>query len=138
MSVKLKGIPLQYANALRRICLNGVPVFAIDTVDIIENLKDANITSGRVDAYRALTDSSGDSKPRIRTSSNDSVDINQDADNNFSSDFDSQGCFINTAQNGTSTEFMLNSLISFCLGLIGFVGLKNGINQMSRAIEKEE
>ena len=37
MSVKLKGIPLQYANALRRICLNGVPVFAIDTIDIIEN-----------------------------------------------------------------------------------------------------
>jgi DNA-directed RNA polymerase subunit D len=37
MSVKLKGIPLQYANALRRICLNGVPVFAIDTVDVIEN-----------------------------------------------------------------------------------------------------
>lgn len=37
MSIKLKGIPLQYANALRRICLNGVPVFAIDTVDIIEN-----------------------------------------------------------------------------------------------------
>ena len=37
MSVKLKGIPLQYANALRRICLNGVPIFAIDTVDIIEN-----------------------------------------------------------------------------------------------------
>ncbi len=37
MSVKLKGIELQYANALRRICLNGVPVFAIDTIDIIEN-----------------------------------------------------------------------------------------------------
>ena len=37
MSLKLKGIPLQYANALRRICLNGVPIFAIDTVDIIEN-----------------------------------------------------------------------------------------------------
>jgi DNA-directed RNA polymerase subunit D len=37
MSVKLKGIPLQYANALRRICLSGVPVFAIDTVDIIDN-----------------------------------------------------------------------------------------------------
>ena len=37
MSVKLKGIPLQYANALRRICLNGIPIFAIDTVDIIEN-----------------------------------------------------------------------------------------------------
>ncbi len=37
ISVKLKDIPLQYANALRRICLNGVPVFAIDTVDIIEN-----------------------------------------------------------------------------------------------------
>ncbi len=37
MSVKLKGIPLHYANALRRICLNGVPVFAIDTVDIIDN-----------------------------------------------------------------------------------------------------
>ena len=37
MSIKLKGIPMQYANALRRICLNGVPIFAIDTVDIIEN-----------------------------------------------------------------------------------------------------
>ena len=37
IAVKLKGIPLQYANALRRVCLNGVPVFAIDTVDIIEN-----------------------------------------------------------------------------------------------------
>jgi DNA-directed RNA polymerase subunit D len=37
MSVKLKGVALQYANALRRICLNGVPVFAIDTVDMIEN-----------------------------------------------------------------------------------------------------
>ena len=37
MSVKLKGVPLQYANALRRVCLNGVPVFAIDTVDIIQN-----------------------------------------------------------------------------------------------------
>lgn len=37
ITVKLKGIPLQYANALRRVCLNGVPVFAIDTVDIIEN-----------------------------------------------------------------------------------------------------
>ena len=37
ISVKLKGVSLLYANALRRICLNGVPVFAIDTVDIIEN-----------------------------------------------------------------------------------------------------
>ena len=37
ISVMLKGISLHYANALRRICLNGVPVFAIDTVDIIEN-----------------------------------------------------------------------------------------------------
>ena len=37
IALKLKGIPLQYANALRRVCLNGVPVFAIDTVDIIEN-----------------------------------------------------------------------------------------------------
>lgn len=37
MSVRLKGVPLQYANAIRRICLNGVPVFAVDTVDIIEN-----------------------------------------------------------------------------------------------------
>jgi len=37
ISVKLKGVPLQYANALRRICLNGVPIFAIDTIDIIEN-----------------------------------------------------------------------------------------------------
>jgi len=37
ISLKLKGVPIQYANALRRICLNGVPIFAIDTVDIIEN-----------------------------------------------------------------------------------------------------
>ncbi len=37
MSLQLKGVPLQYANALRRICLNGVPVFAIDTIDVIEN-----------------------------------------------------------------------------------------------------
>ena len=37
ISIKLKGVPLQYANALRRVCLNGVPVFAIDTVDILEN-----------------------------------------------------------------------------------------------------
>jgi len=28
---------LHYANALRRICLNGIPIFAIDTVDMIEN-----------------------------------------------------------------------------------------------------
>ena len=47
ISVKLKGVPLQYANALRRICLNGVPIYAIDTVDIIENssvLADEGIT----------------------------------------------------------------------------------------------
>jgi len=37
IAVKLKGVPMQYANALRRVCLNGVPIFAIDTVDIIEN-----------------------------------------------------------------------------------------------------
>ena len=37
VSVKLKGIPLQYANALRRICLNGVPIYAIDTVDVLIN-----------------------------------------------------------------------------------------------------
>jgi len=37
ITLKLKGFPLQYANALRRICLNGVPIFAIDTVDVIEN-----------------------------------------------------------------------------------------------------
>jgi|TARA_B100001245_G_scaffold111140_1_gene81326 DNA-directed RNA polymerase subunit D len=37
ISIKLKGVSLEYANALRRICLNGVPVFAIDTVDVIEN-----------------------------------------------------------------------------------------------------
>ena len=37
ISIKLKGVSLEYANALRRICLNGVPIFAIDTIDIIEN-----------------------------------------------------------------------------------------------------
>ena len=47
ISVKLKGVTLQYANALRRICLNGVPIYAIDTVDMIENssvLVDEGIT----------------------------------------------------------------------------------------------
>lgn len=37
ISIRLRGVPVQYANALRRICLNGVPVFAIDTVDVVEN-----------------------------------------------------------------------------------------------------
>ena len=37
ISIKIKGVSSHYANALRRICLNGVPIFAIDTVDIIEN-----------------------------------------------------------------------------------------------------
>ncbi len=37
MVVKLKDIPLQYANALRRICLSGIPTFAIDDVVMIEN-----------------------------------------------------------------------------------------------------
>ncbi len=37
MVVKLKGIPVQYANALRRICLAGIPTFAVDDVIIIEN-----------------------------------------------------------------------------------------------------
>ena len=37
ISVKLNGVSLLYANALRRICLNGIPIFAIDTVDMIEN-----------------------------------------------------------------------------------------------------
>lgn len=36
-TARLKGVPLQYANALRRICLNGIMVFAIDTVDIVAN-----------------------------------------------------------------------------------------------------
>ena len=47
ISIKLIGISLHYANALRRICLNGVPIFAIDTVDIITNssvLADEGIT----------------------------------------------------------------------------------------------
>ena len=47
ISIKLKCVTLQYANALRRICLNGVPIYAIDTVDIIENssvLADEGIT----------------------------------------------------------------------------------------------
>ena len=33
----MKGIPIQYANALRRICLAGIPTFAVDDVVIIEN-----------------------------------------------------------------------------------------------------
>ena len=37
VSVKIKGVPLQYTNALRRICLNGVPVYAIESIDVLEN-----------------------------------------------------------------------------------------------------
>ena len=37
ISVKIKGIPLQYANALRRICLNGVPIYAVESIDVFEN-----------------------------------------------------------------------------------------------------
>ena len=37
IAIKLHDVPMQYANALRRVCLNGVPVFAIDTVDVVEN-----------------------------------------------------------------------------------------------------
>ena len=37
VSVKIKGVPLQYANALRRICLNGVPIYAIETIDVLVN-----------------------------------------------------------------------------------------------------
>lgn len=37
ITVKMSGFPIQYANALRRICLNGVPTFAIEMVDVIEN-----------------------------------------------------------------------------------------------------
>jgi len=37
VSVKIKGVPLQYANALRRICLNGVPIYAVESVDMLEN-----------------------------------------------------------------------------------------------------
>ena len=65
MSVKLKGIPLQYANALRRICLNGVPIFAIDVVDIIENssvLADEGIAH-RLGLIPLTTDSSRFAEP---------------------------------------------------------------------------
>jgi len=37
VSVKIKDVPIQYANALRRICLNGVPIYAVESVDVLEN-----------------------------------------------------------------------------------------------------
>ena len=37
ISVKIKGVSVQYANALRRICLNGAPIYAVENVDILEN-----------------------------------------------------------------------------------------------------
>ena len=37
VSVKIKDVPLQYANALRRICLNGVPIYAVESIDVLEN-----------------------------------------------------------------------------------------------------
>ncbi len=65
MSVKLKGVPLQYANALRRVCLNGIPVFAIDTVDIVENssvFPDEGLAH-RLGLIPLRTDPSGYSEP---------------------------------------------------------------------------
>ena len=37
ISVKIMGVTIQYANALRRICLNGVPIYAVESVDVLEN-----------------------------------------------------------------------------------------------------
>lgn len=37
ITVRLHDFPIQYANALRRICLNGIPVLAVDVVDIVQN-----------------------------------------------------------------------------------------------------
>jgi DNA-directed RNA polymerase subunit D len=37
IAIKLKGIPRQYANALRRIALSEVPTMAIDDVVILDN-----------------------------------------------------------------------------------------------------
>ena len=85
ISIKLKGVTLQYANALRRICLNGVPIYAIDTVDMIENssvLADEGIThrlgliplktdlsrSDESDSRIMLTLDSGDDTETGRTS----------------------------------------------------------------------
>ena len=69
ISVKLKGVSSHYANALRRICLNGVPVFAIDTVDVLENtsvLPDEGIahTLGMIPLKTEL-DASDESNSRV-------------------------------------------------------------------------
>lgn len=37
ITIKIKDVPVQYSNALRRICLNGIPVYAVDTVDVVTN-----------------------------------------------------------------------------------------------------
>lgn len=37
IAIKIKDVPVQYSNALRRICLNGIPVYAVDTVDFVTN-----------------------------------------------------------------------------------------------------
>lgn len=37
ISIKFKDVPLPYANAIRRICLNGIPVFAIDRISVRDN-----------------------------------------------------------------------------------------------------
>ena len=69
ISIKLKDVSLRYANALRRICLNGIPIFAIDTVDIIENssvMADENIshTLGMIPLKTEL-DGSDESNSRV-------------------------------------------------------------------------
>ena len=70
ISIRLKGIPIQYANALRRICLNGVPIFAIDTIEVLEN---TSIMPDEAIAHRlGLIPLKTDSKDIVISEENDS------------------------------------------------------------------
>ncbi len=59
----------------------------MNTVDICDGLEEANLTSGRVNAYRALTDASGDDLPRQEYSVAEAASASDDLGQEM-------GCFI--------------------------------------------
>ena len=78
ISVKIKGVPLQYVNALRRICLNGVPIYAVESVDILEN---SSVLADEGIAHRVgLIPLKTDLEDAREGNENDKIMLNLDSD----------------------------------------------------------
>ncbi len=98
----------------------------MNTVDVIENLADANITSGRVNAYRALYNPDMDNSP---DSSSDAVNLydssrisnTPEAENSDSGD-SGGGCFISSAEYGSLLPgLFLMTVTVLIMGIIRMV-----------------